>query len=172
MKYIARVSDDSSIVVLRALFTCRTLASFDLPVNMFQKFSTSLVDCLRYRFSLCQVHKFFYRHIAKFSRGNFSVCLCNHFQASLLETFEPHFINLTDLPAFSIVQQNGLHKAYMQVDSSFYFDVFGSLGAFIQLICFRTCNVYTSVDVFTTFSISTDDGSKIWSSLHIWSLPL
>jgi len=48
----------------------------------------------------------------------------------------------------------------MQVDFGFWFDVFGSVDAFIQLICCRTRNVYTSFDVVTTFPISTDDGSE------------
>ena len=46
---------------------------------------------------------------------------------------------------------------------------FGSVDAFIQLICCRTRNVYKSFDVFTTFSVSTDDGSEIFGLPNIFN---
>ena len=50
----------------------------------------------------------------------------------------------------------------MQVNFGFQLEVFGSVDDFIQPICCHTRNAYTSFDVFTTFSISSDDGSEIF----------
>ena len=133
------------------------------------QFFTSFVHCPQYRLRLCQLYKFFYRHIVNFSRGNFPACFCNLFQASLQET-----LSLIS-SALQICQHSALYskmeftRFICRLILVFSLMVFGSVDAFIQLICCHTRNVYKSFDVFTTFSVSTDDSSEIFGLLYTFN---
>ena len=136
----------SSSVGLQTLVPCRTLASFDLLVNMFQKLFTSLVGCLQYRFSLYQVHKFFYRHIVDFFRGNFPVFFKHLFWKNLSLTSS----------ALQVCQHSAL---YSKMD-------------FTRLICrwiYDALVMSIRRLISSLLSISTDDGSEIFGLPYTFS---